>query len=162
MPRIDADEYASFAKLFPMAACFAPVIPVNRDVTVQLSLREDEALSRLILDEREHQQLDRLWDDLQYISQEPVEVLYNTKQFVGFQPADRIENTKKFSAMIPSLEAREAEFKRSMMSAEPIQVNAVIGLAARVGRQQCFGEVVPDHDDSPPVCCWGRSVASFS
>jgi hypothetical protein len=135
MLRIDADEYASFAKLFPMAACFAPVIPVNRDVTVQLSLREDEALSRLILDEREHQQLDRLWDDLQYISQEPVEVLYNTKQFVGFQPADRIENTKKFSAMIPSLEATAAAFEQSVRAAEPRQLTAVIDLAARAWRR---------------------------
>jgi hypothetical protein len=134
-PRIDTDEYASFSKLFPMAACFAPVIPVNRDVTVQLSLREDQVLSRLILDEREREELDRLWDEQQYLSQEPVEVLYNTKQFVGFQPANRIQNTKKFSAMIPSLEATAAAFNQSARAAEPKQLTAVLDLAARAWRR---------------------------
>ena len=88
----DSDAWSSFARLFPLAVCYAPVIPVNSDVTVELFLREDEALSRLVLDEGEQRELDRLWEELRYVSREPVDVLYNTKQFIGFQPADRIEN----------------------------------------------------------------------
>ena len=132
---IDAEEYSSFASLFPLAVCFAPVIPVNRDVTVELFLREDDALSRLVLNKRERERIDRLWDELQYVSQEPVELLYNTKQFVGFQPASRIENTKKFSAMVPSLEAGVAAFHKSTMSAEPNHLNAVVDLAERAWRR---------------------------
>ena len=134
-PKLDADAYSSFARLFPLAVCFAPVIPVNRDVTVELSLREDEALSRLVLDENERGQLDRLWDELHYLSREPVEVLYNTRQFIGFQPADRIENTNKFAELIPSLQERATAFDQSVPAAEPRQLSAVIELAARAWRR---------------------------
>jgi hypothetical protein len=129
------EEHSSFTRLFPMAVCFAQVIPVNRDVTVELFLRDDDALSGLVLNDHEHEQLDRLWDELIYISQEPVELLYNTRQFVGFQPAGRIENTRKFSAMIPSLETEAAEFRESAQRAESKQLNAVIELAARAWRR---------------------------
>lgn len=131
----DSETYTAFADLFPMAACFAPVIPVNRDVTVELFLREDEALSRLLLDEDEQEQLDRLWKELRYVSHEPSEVLYNTKQFIGFQPADRLENTNKFSKLLPSLEAKVASFTHSLRSSEEKHLDAVIQLADRAWRR---------------------------
>jgi len=134
-PKRDSDSYSSFARLFPRAVCFAPVIPVNTDVTVQLFLREDEPLSRLVLDAKEHRQLDRLWDELHYLSREPLEVLYNTKEFIGFQPANRIENTNKFAKLIPSLQAKAEAFEKSASAAEPGQLNAVIDLAARAWRR---------------------------
>ena len=134
-PTRDSDTYSSFARLFPRAVCFAPVIPVNTDVTVELFLREDEPLSRLVLDENEHEQLDRLWDELYYLSREPVEVLYNTNEFIGFQPADRIENTKKFAKMIPSLQEKAKAFEKSAEAAEPEHLNGVIELATRAWRR---------------------------
>jgi hypothetical protein len=133
--KLDSEAYSSFARLFPPAVCFAPTIPVNNDVTVELSLREDEALSRLVLDDNEQGHLDRLWAELRYISREPVEVLYNTKQFIGFQPAVRIENTNKFVALLPSLEAKAAEFEKSVTTAEPQQLDAVVELATRAWRR---------------------------
>ena len=134
-PKPDSIASSSFAGLFPRAVCFAPVIPVNTDMTVELFLREDEPLSRLVLDEKEHEQLDRLWDELYYLSREPVEVLYNTKEFIGFQPADRIENTKKFAKLIPSLQEKAKAFEKSAAAAEPVQLNAVIELTARAWRR---------------------------
>ena len=134
-PKRDSDTYSSFAGLFPRAVCFAPVIPVNTDMTVELFLREDEPLSRLVLDEKECEQLDRLWDELHYFSREPVEVLYNTKEFIGFQPADRIENTNKFAKLVPSLQAKAKAFEKSAATAEPEQLDAVIELAARAWRR---------------------------
>ena len=80
-------------------------------------------------------QLDRLWDELHYLSREPVEVLYNTRQFIGFQPADRIENTNKFAELIPSLQERATAFDQSVPAAEPRQLSAVIELAARAWRR---------------------------
>jgi len=134
-PKRDSDTYSSFARLFPQAVCFAPVIPVNTDVTVELFLREDEPLSRLVLDEKEHRQLDRLWGELHYLSREPVEVLYNTQEFIGFQPADRIENTNKFAKLIPSLQAKAKAFEKLSSAADPAQLKAVIELAARAWRR---------------------------
>ena len=115
--------------------CYAPTVPVNSDMTVELSLRDDEALSRLVLDDNEQNHLDRLWAELRFLSREPVEIVYNTKQFIGFQPADRIENTKKFAALLPSLEAKAAEFQKSVTAAEPQQLDAVVELASRAWRR---------------------------
>ena len=134
-PKPDSIASSSFAGLFPRAVCFAPVIPVNTDMTVELFLREDEPLSRLVLDEKEHGRLNRLWDELYYLSREPVEVLYNTKEFIGFQPAARIENTKKFAKLIPSLQEKAKAFEKSAAAAEPGQLNAVIELTARAWRR---------------------------
>ncbi|MDP7277537.1 MAG: DUF1592 domain-containing protein [Planctomycetaceae bacterium] len=134
-PKRNSDTYSSFAGLFPRAVCFAPVVPVNTDMTVELFLREDEPLSRLVLDKKEREQLDRLWDELHYLSREPVEVLYNTREFIGFQPADRIENTNKFAKLIPSLQVKAKAFEKSATTAEPRHLDAVIELATRAWRR---------------------------
>ena len=135
VPKLDSKANASFARLFPPVVCYAPTVPVNNDVTVELSLREDEALSRLVLDDSELNHLDRLWAELRFISREPVEIVHNTKQFIGFQPASRIENTKKFVALLPSLEAKAAEFEKYVTAAEPQQLDAVVELATRAWRR---------------------------
>ena len=132
---VDSDAYASFANWFPRTVCFAPVIPVNTDLTVELFLREDEALSRLLLDDSQCEQLDRLWDDLLYLSRAPVKELHNTKEFIDFQPADRIENTNKFADLIPSLEVKAAAFEQSARAAEPRQLEAIVELADRAWRR---------------------------
>ncbi|MBI84607.1 MAG: hypothetical protein CMJ81_15550 [Planctomycetaceae bacterium] len=133
--RIDSDTYASFAELFPLAVCFAPVVPNNRDVTVELFLREDEPLSRLLLDDTERAELDRLWDELLFISRASVEELHHIKEFIGFQPANRIENTNKFTDLIPSKEAKAAAFQKSALAGQPGQLDAVIELADRAWRR---------------------------
>ena len=133
--RIDSDTYASFAELFPLAVCFAPVIPNNKDVTVELFLREDEPLSRLLLDDTERAELDRLWGELLFISRASVDELHHIKEFIGFQPADRIENTNKFTDLIPSLEAKAAAFHKSALADQPRQLDAVIELADRAWRR---------------------------
>jgi hypothetical protein len=134
-PNIASDTYSVFAQLFPPAICFPPVIPSNKDVTVELFLREDEALSRLLLDDIQSERLDRLWDELTYISRAPVEEYHNTKEYIGFQPADRIENTQKFEALLPSLEEKSVAFHESALANEPKQLAAVIEMATRVWRR---------------------------
>ena len=48
-------------------------MPVDEVVTLALYHREDENLSRLMLDEPERRALERLWEELWYVSQEALE-----------------------------------------------------------------------------------------
>ncbi len=45
---------AEFRRVFPAALCYAQIVPVDEVVTLVLFHREDEALSRLMLDDAEH------------------------------------------------------------------------------------------------------------
>ncbi len=62
-----------FRLLFPPALCYARIVPVDEVVTLTLFYREDEHLKRLMLDDQQAAELDRLWDELYYVSQEPLE-----------------------------------------------------------------------------------------
>ena len=125
----------SFSALFPLAVCFPQVVPVNDDVTVELTLREDEALRRLMLDEQEIQKLDRLWEELLFISRAPADEAYNMREFIGFQPADRHANNDKLALRIPALDQRAAEFETAVTDAEPKHLDAVVEFASRSWRR---------------------------
>ena len=45
-------------------------MPVDEVVTLTLFYREDDQLARLMLDDAQQAQLDRLWDELHYVSQD--------------------------------------------------------------------------------------------
>jgi len=54
--------------LFPAALCYTKIVPVDEVVTLTLYYREDDQLARLMLTEAQKAHLDRLWDELHYIS----------------------------------------------------------------------------------------------
>ncbi len=55
-----------FRRLFPAALCYTKIVPVDEVVTLTLFYREDDHLCRLMLDDAQQAQLDRLWDELHY------------------------------------------------------------------------------------------------
>ena len=135
LPSHPPSSSPSFAQLFPLAVCFADVVPTNDDVTIELFLREDEAFCRLLLEQREIEELDRLWDELLFISRAPIEEAYYITQFIIDQPANRHENTAKLADRIPALDQRAAEFKKALTTAEPKQLDAVVQFASRAWRR---------------------------
>ena len=60
------DEHRS---LFPAAACYTQIVPVDVLHTTTPFYREDHHLTRLMLDDAQKSQLDRLWEELHYVSQ---------------------------------------------------------------------------------------------
>lgn len=128
-------DVVSFDDLFPFAVCFPDVMPVNNDVTVQLFHREDEPLQRLFLDERGNKELDGLWGEFLMVSRALIDEAYNMREFIEFQPADRHENSDKLAAMLPELDARAEEYKKTIVAAEPKQVDGLIEFAARAWRR---------------------------
>lgn len=69
-----ADELArsatEFRALFPPAVLFEPIIPRDAQGSVFLYRREDEPLRRLLLDEAGRDELNRLWRELEFVSEQ--------------------------------------------------------------------------------------------
>jgi hypothetical protein len=76
--------FTDFRSLFPKALCYARIVPVDEVVTFNLFYREDGELKRLMLDDAEAKELDRLWNELLFISQEPVELVDVYEQLMGY------------------------------------------------------------------------------
>ena len=73
-PHVAADLAHSakeFRALFPPAVLFEPVIPRDAQGSLFLYHREDEPLQRLLLDEAGKTELDRLWNELDFVSEQP-------------------------------------------------------------------------------------------
>jgi hypothetical protein len=65
-----AQPAAEFRALFPPAVLFQPIIPRDAQGSVFLYRREDEPLRRLLLDDAGRAEIDRLWSELEFISEQ--------------------------------------------------------------------------------------------
>ena len=123
----------AFRDLFPSALCYASVVPVDEAVTLTLFYREDEALRRLMLDDKAAAEIDRLWSDLRFISQD---ALLQVESFESlYQFATQDANPKAFEPLREPIKRRAAEFQQELLAAEPKHVDAVVRLAADAWRR---------------------------
>jgi hypothetical protein len=123
----------AFRELFPAALCYASVVPVDEVVTLTLFYREDDALRRLMLDDAAAAELDRLWSDLRFISQD---ALLQVESFESlYQFATQDANPKAFEPLREPIKRRAAEFQHELLAAEPKHVDAVVRLAADAWRR---------------------------
>lgn len=123
----------AFRDLFPSALCYASVVPVDEVVTLTLFYREDEALRRLMLDDKAAAEIDRLWSDLRFISQD---ALLQVESFESlYQFATQDANPKAFEPLREPIKRRAAEFQQELLAAEPRHVDAVVRLAADAWRR---------------------------
>ena len=127
--------FTDFRSLFPKALCYARIVPVDEVVTFNLFYREDGELKRLMLDDAEAKELDRLWNELLFISQEPIELVDVYEQLMEYASQDRSDLVKSFSPMREPIEARAAAFRREMTDAEPLQLAKLHAFAARAYRR---------------------------
>jgi hypothetical protein len=124
------DEYRS---LFPAALCYTQIVPVDELHTTTLFHREDDHLVRLMLDEAQKSRLDRLWQELRFVSQSAlmrVDVLEDlltgmrgNSQYDGIEPLRGSVN-----------EAADA-FRKELVAAESRHVDALIEFANRAYRR---------------------------
>ena len=127
--------FAAFRSLFPKALCYARIVPVDEVVTFNLFYREDDELKRLMLDDAQLKELNRLWNELLFISQEPVELVDVYEQLMGYISQDRSDLMKSFALMREPIEARAAAFRREITDAEPLQLAKLHAFAARAYRR---------------------------
>ncbi|MEY3813135.1 MAG: hypothetical protein RL495_1082 [Verrucomicrobiota bacterium] len=123
----------AFRDLFPSALCYASVVPVDEVVTLTLFYREDEALRRLMLDDKAAAELDRLWSDLRFISQEAFLQVESFESLYQFATQDA--NPNAFEPLREPIKRRAAEFQQELLAAEPRHVDAVVRLAADAWRR---------------------------
>ncbi|HZZ80862.1 MAG TPA: DUF1592 domain-containing protein, partial [Gemmataceae bacterium] len=128
-----ATALEAFRELFPPAVCYTKIVPVDEVVTLNLFFREDHHLARLMLDDTQKRKLDRLWDELEYVSHSPVKQVDALNQLIEYATQD--SDPRPFRPLQKPFGERAAAFKKSLVDTEPKHLDAVIAFAAKAYRR---------------------------
>ncbi|MCC6537964.1 MAG: DUF1592 domain-containing protein [Bryobacterales bacterium] len=126
-------NFDEFRQMFPASLCYTKIVPVDEVVTLTLYHREDDHLSRLVLDARQKAQLDRLWDELHFVSRDALTLVDAFEQL--WQYATQDADPSKFEPLRQPILARAAAFREQVKAAEPRHVDAVVEFAGRAYRR---------------------------
>ncbi|EDY17226.1 Protein of unknown function DUF1592 [Chthoniobacter flavus Ellin428] len=125
--------FADFRALFPIALSYNKIVPTDEVITLTLFYREDEQLRRLMLDDAQSAELDRLWEDLRFVSESPLKKVDAYEQLYQFATQDA--DPKAFEALREPILQAAAAFKEEVEKAEPKQLQAVLDFAPRAWRR---------------------------
>ncbi|HBJ35918.1 MAG TPA: hypothetical protein DDZ51_14455 [Planctomycetaceae bacterium] len=125
--------FDDFRRLFPLALCYTTIVPVDEVVTLTLYYREDDHLKRLMLDDEQSAELDRLWDNLVFISQSPLKLVDAFEQL--YQYATQDADPSAFEPMRAPILDGAAKFQTLMQKSESVHVQAVVDFAAKTWRR---------------------------
>ncbi len=128
-----AASFEKFRSVFPVALCYTKIVPVDEVVTLTLYYREDEALQRLMLSDAETRHLDRLWNELHFLSRDALKSVDALAQLLEYATQDA--DPKVFEPLRKPFNDRAAAFKKSLLAAEPRQVDALVAFAGRAYRR---------------------------
>lgn len=123
----------AFRDLLPPALCYAQIVPVDEAVTLTQYHREDDALRRLLLDDAEAAQLDRLWRELHFVAQDALTAVDAYEQI--WQYATQDADPKAFEPLRAPIHARADAFRAELRAAEPRHLDAVLAFADRAWRR---------------------------
>jgi hypothetical protein len=118
---------AEFRALFPAALCYTKLVPVDEVVTLTLFFREDDQLRRLMLDDTQAAELDRLWAELHMISQDALKSVDVFEQL--WQYATQDADPKVFEPLREPIRQRAEAFRKALVAAEPAQLAGVLTFA---------------------------------
>jgi hypothetical protein len=130
--------FDDFRALFPAALCYTKIVPTDEVVTLTLFHREDEQLRRLILDEEQTAELDRLWEELHFVSEDALTLVDAFEQIWQYSTQDGPNAPNGDKRLEPLREPimRGAEtFKKLKIEYESRQVQAVLDFAPRAWRR---------------------------
>ncbi|HEV7869236.1 MAG TPA: DUF1592 domain-containing protein, partial [Chthoniobacteraceae bacterium] len=122
-----------FRQLFPGALCYSKIVPVDEVVTLTLFHREDEHLRRLMLDEAQAAELDRLWAELRYVSRDALKLVDVFEQLWQFATQDG--DPTVFEPMRGPIRERAAEFQKQLAETEPAHLDGVLRFADTAWRR---------------------------
>ena len=125
--------FDEFRALFPIALCYERIVPVDEVVTLTLFYREDAHLRRLMLTEAEARELDRLWDELLFISEAPLKQVDAFEQLWQFATQDA--KPSAFEPMREPILKAAAKFKEQQKAAIEPQKAAVLAFAEKAWRR---------------------------
>jgi len=127
-----------YRNLFPAALCYSRIVPVDEVVTLTLFYREDQHLSRLMLDDSDAAKLNRLWNELHFISHDALTLVDGFKQLMEFATQDA--DPKVFEPLRKPIHDRAAAFQRELLEAEPSHLERLISFAAQAYRRPLKGD----------------------
>ncbi|MCY3778152.1 MAG: DUF1592 domain-containing protein [Candidatus Aminicenantes bacterium] len=125
-------------KLFPSALCYNQIVPVDEVLTINLFYREDDHLARLMLEPEEEARLDRLWDELHYVSHSAFQRVLALDLLMEAFQGNGLEDRSQYEAVIPLrqlYDADDAKFRKRLLRDEPVQLDALVDFAARAYRR---------------------------
>ena len=103
-------------------------MPSDEVVTLTLFHREDQALSELMLDADQKDQIDRLWAELHFVSQDAltsVNAFEQIWQFSTQDGPDKPNGDKRLAPLREPIQKAAAAFKQRLVEAEPVHVQCV-------------------------------------
>jgi hypothetical protein len=125
-----------FRRSFPLFITFPNIVPTDEGVCLKMYHRDDEPLTRLFLDDAQTKRLDRLWEELRYISQWPITERTNLPQFIGYVTQDGgAEAVKFFEGLREPFAKRAAAFEQELLQSEPRHLDALLAFAAKAYRR---------------------------
>lgn len=128
-------SFKEFRDLFPIMLCYWRIVPVDEVVTLWLFYREDEHLRRLILDNTQIAELERLWSELLFISQAPLKQVDAFEQLYQFATQDRADLVVEFEKMRNAIHQSATDFRTEQTAADSAQRQAVLEFARRAWRR---------------------------
>jgi hypothetical protein len=155
--RLEA-AFDEFRSLFPIALCYTRIVPVDEVVTLTLYYREDDHLRRLMLDDAESQRLNRLWNQLLFISEAPLKQVDAYEQLWQFATQDA--DPSAFEPLREPTMKAAAEFRKTQAAAVPQQQQAVIDFAAHAWRRPLTEAETSDLKSFPPHLMLVRVLTS--
>jgi mono/diheme cytochrome c family protein len=132
--------FTDFRSLFPQAVCYGRIVPVDEVITLNLYYREDDHLRRLMLDDAEAKELDRLWDELLFIAQEPLELEDAYEQILGYASQDNPAAVARWQPLKPAFVGRAEAFRKRLAAVEPRHVDGVVAFARQAFRRPLVPE----------------------
>jgi Protein of unknown function (DUF1592)/Protein of unknown function (DUF1588)/Protein of unknown function (DUF1585)/Protein of unknown function (DUF1587)/Protein of unknown function (DUF1595)/Planctomycete cytochrome C len=135
--RVEA-AFETIRQVFPPALCYTKIVPVDEVITLTLFYREDSLLERLMLDQAQKAELDRLWAELRYVSQDALTLVDAFLQLLEYASQDA--DPKVFEPMRKPINDHAAAFRRRLVATEPRHVDAVLALAGRAFRRPLAAE----------------------
>src|SRR5690349_5021116 len=130
--RIEAN-LNEFRQIFPAALCYTKIVPVDEVVTLTLFYREDDQLRRLMLDDAQTAELERLWSEFHFISHDPLKLVDGFEQLWQFATQDA--DPSAFTPMREPIRKRAAEFTKWLAQTEPAHLDALLTIAQAAYRR---------------------------
>jgi hypothetical protein len=127
------EAFTEFRDLFPINVCYPRIVPVDEVVTLTLFYREDDQLRRLLLTDAEACQLDRLWEELLFVSEAPLKQVAAFEQLWQFATQDA--KPSAFEPMRQPIMQGAVRFKEQRAAAVEPQKAAVLAFAERAWRR---------------------------
>ncbi len=129
------DEHRS---LFPAAACYTQIVPVDVLHTTTPFYREDHHLTRLMLDDAQKSQLDRLWKELHYVSHSALMRVVMLEDLLRTMSGDNPEKVSHYKAIEPlqaPIGQQAAAFRKLLVDTHPRHVDALVEFSNRAYRR---------------------------